>query len=70
MHNKVYFTENKPGAFEKNSKFKLKTNFVTNTKYKEVGEFGWKIRDSINDAIESTIKAKTTQNMSNKEKRP
>ena len=27
MQNKVYFTETKPGFFEKNSKFKVKTNW-------------------------------------------
>ena len=66
MHNKVYFTETKPGVFEKNSKFKLKTNFVANTKYKEA--FGWRVRDRINDAIEQMTKIKYTQNLSNKEK--
>ena len=68
MHNKVYFTETKPGVFEKNSKFKLKTNFVANTKYKEVEAFGWRVRDRINDAIEQMTKIKYTQNLSNKEK--
>ena len=70
MHNKVYFMETKPGIFEKNSKFRLKNNWVTNTKYKEVEAFGWRIRDRINNAIESMIKTKTAQNMSNKEKQP
>ena len=70
MHNKVYFTETKPGVFEKNSKFKLKTNFVANTKYKEVEAFGWRVRDRINDAIEQMTKIKYTQNLSKKEKRP
>ena len=55
MHNKVYFTETKPGVFEKNSKFKLKTNFVANTKYKEVEAFGWRVRDRINFAVENLI---------------
>ena len=68
MHNKVYFTETKPGIFEKNSKFRLKTNWVTNTQHKEVEAFGWRICDSINNAIESMTKTKTAQNMSNKEK--
>ena len=58
MHNKVYFTETKPGIFEKNSKFRLKTNWVANTKYKEVEAFGWRIRDRINNAIETMIKTK------------
>ena len=51
MHNKVYFTETKPGIFEKNSKFRLKTNWVANTQYKEVKALGWRIRDRINNAI-------------------
>ena len=29
IQNKVYFTETKPGFFEKNSKFKVKTNWET-----------------------------------------
>ena len=68
MHNKVYFTETKPGIFEKNSKFRLKTNWVANTQYKEVEALGWRIRDRINNAIESMTKTKTTQNISDKEK--
>ena len=36
MHNKVYFTETKPGVFEKNSKFKLKSNFEADTLSKEM----------------------------------
>ena len=68
MHNKVYFTETKPGIFEKSSKFRLKTNWVANIKYKEVEALGWRICDRINNAIESMIKTKTAQNMSNKEK--
>ena len=68
MHNKVYFTETKPGIFEKNSKFRLKTNWVANTQYKEVEALGWRIRVRINNAIESMEKTKNVQNMSNKEK--
>ena len=68
MHNKVYVTETKPGIFEKNSKFRLKTNWVANTQYKEVEALGWRIRDRINNAIESMEKTKNVQNMSNKEK--
>ena len=69
MHNKICFTESKPGIFGKNSKFKFKTNFVANINYKEVEAFGWKVRDRINDAIEAMEKSKIAQNMSNKEKR-
>ena len=54
MHNKIYFTETKPGVFEKKSKFKLKTNFVANTKYKEVEAFGWRVREKISEVIEKT----------------
>ena len=31
MQNKVYFTETKPGMFEKNPKFKVKTNWEAET---------------------------------------
>ena len=69
MHNKVYFTETKPGIFEKNSKFRLKTNWVAKTQYKEVEALGWRIRDRINNAIESMTKTKTAQNMFENKKR-
>ena len=52
----MYFTETKPGVFEKNPKFKLKSNFIENTQYREVQAFGWKVHDKISDAIESMIK--------------
>ena len=57
MHNKVYFTVTKPGIFDKNSKFKFKTNFVAKTNCKEADVFGWKVRDRINDAIEAMKKS-------------
>ena len=40
MQNKVYFTETKPGVFEKNSKFKLKSNLKADTINKEKEAFG------------------------------
>ena len=63
MQNKVYFTETKPGVFEENSKFKLKSNFEANTVNKEVEAFGWRVRDRINQVIDST-----SQKLSNKDK--
>ena len=43
INNIVYFTETKPGVFERNARFKLKSNFVANTQYKKlicsVGEY-------------------------------
>ena len=45
MNNKVYFTETKPGVFDRNAKFKLKTNFVANIQYKEIDMFGWRVRE-------------------------
>ena len=41
MQNKVYFTETKPGVFEKNPMFKVKSNWETKTVSKEVEAFGW-----------------------------
>ena len=41
MQNKVYFTETKPGFFEKNPEFKLKSNWEADTVSKEVEAFGW-----------------------------
>ena len=68
MQNKVYFTETKPGVFEKNSKFKVKSNWEANTINKEVEAFGWRVRDRISEMIESKIHEKVGQNISNKEK--
>ena len=68
MQNKVYFTETKPGFFEKNSKFKVKSNWEANIVRKEVEAFGWRVRDKISEMIESKIHEKVGQNISNKEK--
>jgi len=68
MNNKVYFTETKPGVFERNAKFKLKSNFVANIQYKEIDMFGWRVREKINEVIERMVKQKFGQNISNKEK--
>ena len=68
MQNKVYFTETKPGIFEKNPKFKVKTNWEAETISKEVEAFGWRVRDKISEMIESKIHEKVGQNISNKEK--
>ena len=67
MHNKVYFT-NKPGVHKKDTRFKLKTNFVAHIQYKEVNAFGWKVRDRISEIIEENINISSGQNLSNKEK--
>jgi len=40
MHIKVYFTETKPGVFERNARFKLKTSVEADIKYKEIDSFG------------------------------
>ena len=68
MNNKVYFTETKPGVFEKNASFKLKSNFVANIQYKEINLFGWRVREKINEVIEKMVKQKFGQNISNEEK--
>ena len=68
MNNKVYFTETKPGVFERNAKFKLKSNFVANIQYNEIDMFGQRVREKINEVIERVIKQKIGQNISNKEK--
>ena len=68
MQNKVYFTEVKPGVYKRDSKFKLKTDFVAHTQFKEIDAFGWRIRERINSVIESMKNEKSSQNISNKEK--
>ena len=66
MNSKVYFSESesKPGVFEKNKKFRLKSNFVPPT---AVNNFCQNVRDAINVLFEQDIVEK--QNLSNKEKR-
>ena len=63
MHNKYYFTETKPDVFNRNARFKLNTNFVTNIKYKEIASFGWRVREKINEVVEKTFKQKFGQNI-------
>ena len=53
------FYDYKPGVFDKNAKFSLKSNFNT---------FGWKVCDRISDAIETMLQTDIQQNMSNKER--
>ena len=68
MNSKMYFSESesKPGVFEKNKKFRLKSNFVPPMEYTAVNNFCWNIRDAINILFEKDIVEK--QNLSNKEK--
>ena len=68
MQNKVYFTEVKPGVYKRDSKFKLKTDFVAYKQSKEIDVFGWKMCGRINSVIESMEKEKSLQNCSHKEK--
>ena len=69
MQNKVYFTEVKPGVYKRDSKFKLKTDFVAHTQFKEFDAFGWRVRGRINYVIESMKNEKSSQNISTKKKR-
>ena len=64
---KVYFSESKPGVFEKNKQFRLTNNFVPPIEYLAVNKFCWNVRDAINIHFEKDITEK--QNLSNKEKR-
>ena len=47
MQNKVYFTKAKPGVYKRDSKYKLKTDFVAYKQYKAFDALGWKIRERI-----------------------
>ena len=64
----MYFTETKPGFFEKNSKFKVQSNWEADTVSKEVEAFGVRVCDKISEMIESKIQIKIGQNISYKEK--
>ena len=63
MQNKVYFTETKPGYFEKNSKFKVKSNWEADTLGKEVEAFGRRVRDKISKKKESKIHKKWSKHI-------
>ena len=69
MNSRVYFSESesKPGVFEKNKKFRLKSKFVPPIEYTTVNNFCWNVRDAINVVFETDITEK--QNLSNQEKR-
>ena len=41
MQNEVYFTEVKMGVYIKDSKLKLKTDFVAYKQYKKFDALGW-----------------------------
>ena len=58
MNNKVYFMESKPGVFERNARFKLKSNvdFVPDIQYREINSFGWRVCEKINKNKNSSIK--------------
>jgi hypothetical protein len=68
MNAKVFFSESetKPGVFERNKKFRLKSNFVPPTEYTAVNNFCWNVRDAINVLFEKDIME--IQNLSNTEK--
>ena len=68
MQNKVYFTEVKPGVYKKDSKFKLKSDFVAHTQFKEINAFGWRIREKINSVIESMKMKKVRKTFQTKKK--
>jgi hypothetical protein len=61
MNSKVFFSESesKPGVFEKNKRFCLKTNFIPPTESTAVHNFCWNVRDDINTLFETDIKEKT-----------
>ena len=68
MQSKLYFTETKPGIFERNSKFRLKYYFAPNTGNEEVEAFGWRVSDRINEDIKSTSHEKKRIKLSNNKK--
>ena len=68
MTDKVYFAESKPVMYERNTRFKLKSNFEADIQYKETDLFALKICDQISQVIEEHIEKSVGQNLSNKEK--
>ena len=58
----------KPGVHERNTRFKIKTNFIAHIQYKKINAFGWKICDRISEIIEVNVHKSNGQNLSNNEK--
>ena len=55
-------------VFERNARFKLKSNFEANIQYKDLNSIRWRVREKISKVIEKMGKQKFGQNISNKEK--
>ena len=68
MNNKVYLTENKPGVFERNARFKLESNFQADIQYEEINAFEWRVCEKNKQSNRKNGKKKVWSNMSNKEK--
>ena len=62
MNNKVYITKTKPGVFERNARFKLTSNCVTNVQHKRK-TFGCKVCRKSED-IDKMVKQKPGLTMS------
>ena len=68
LNKKVYhFYESKPGIFEKNPPFYVKSKNAPLTEYTAVNTFCWNLRDEINILFQKDLSG--NQNMSNKEKK-
>ena len=53
INNNVYFTESKPGVFERNGRFKFKSNFVADVQYSEINLFGWRVCEKISEVLKN-----------------
>ena len=60
--------ESKPGVYERNTRFELKTNFVAHIQYKEINAFGWKFCNRISEIIKENVNKSNGKNLSNKQK--
>ena len=66
MTNKMFFEETKPGVFERNKNFHIKSNRWVDEQYNKIDNLCFKLRDGITNIFEK-CPLKVRQNLSNNE---
>ena len=64
MTNKMFFEETKPGIFERNKNFHIKSNHWVDKQYNKIDNFCFQIRDGITNLFEK-CPLEVKQNLSN-----
>jgi hypothetical protein len=66
MTNKMFFEETKPGVFERNKNFHIKSNRWVDAQYNEIDNFCFNLRDGILNIFENT-NLEVSKNLSDNE---